>query len=457
MTLGEARELVRTAFLETLPALQVGPRLRQRVRLDGRTLHVAGDRYQLSEGRPVRVISIGKAAVPMAHTLAEILAGIRLRGVVAAPELPPSPLEGFEYFAAGHPYPNKQSWKAAEAALALLQRKNVDAHGDAELDATLDEQDLVLFLISGGGSALFELPLASSLTFEGRTFSVDEMRRFNEVLVTCGGTIEEINVIRKHFSAVKGGRLALAASPARQITLYVSDVPESMPSMVASGPTMPDESTIGDCRQLLTRYGILNKLPEIFSELSLCLPETPKPGDPCFANSRYYPLLSNADAVSAFAQHLRSHGVLVDVENICDGWEYRRAADHMLAQLAHLHSGDPGRPAAVVSGGEVSCAVPGDGIGGRNQAFALYCATKIAGKRIVALSAGTDGIDGNSPAAGALADGTSTGRAAALKLSPEAFLDRSDSYSFFHQLGDALRTGPTGTNVRDLRVALAYG
>ena len=461
MTLGEARELARTSFLETLPALAVAPRLRETVRLDGRTLHVAGNRYSIQKDRTVRVVSIGKAAVPMAHTLSEILSDVRLRGVVAAPELPSPPVEGFEYFVGGHPVPNEQSWHAAESALALLGLQN--AHPD----------DLVLFLISGGGSAMLDKPLHPSL-------SLDALRQFHQVLVACGAPIQEMNALRKHLSAVKGGRLAERAAPAAQVTLYVSDVPEHLPSAVASGPSMPDETTVEDCLRIVKQYALLEKLPgpsSVSSPSSTSSPtsnvrsllesgtlaETPKPGNACFARSRYHCLLSSSTAVETFAQLLRSHGVRVEIENGCDGWEYRRAADYLLNQLGRLHRENPSRPSAIVSGGELICPVTGPsssmgtGIGGRNQAFALYCASKIAGKLIVVLSAGTDGVDGNSPAAGALADGSTTGRAAAQKLDPGDFLHRSDSHSFFAKLGDAIHTGPTGTNVRDLRVVLACG
>jgi len=448
MTLGEARELVRSSFLETLPALDVAPRLRETVRLDSRALHIAGDRYPIPEGRTVRVISIGKAAVPMAHTLSEILAAVRLRGVVAAPEPPPTPLEAFEYFAGGHPVPNQQSWQAAESALALLGLQSAQP------------DDLVLFLISGGGSALLDKPLPPSV-------SLDDLRQFHQVLVASGAPIEDINALRKHLSAVKGGRLAERAAPAAQVTLYVSDVPEHLPSAVASGPSMPDETTVEDCLRIAKQYSLLEKLQgpgsrasDIRSLLeSGALAETPKPGNICFARSRYHCLLSNSAAVETFAQLLRSQGVRVEIENGCDGWEYRRAADYLLNQLGRLRREDPSRPSAIVSGGELSCPVADDsaGVGGRNQAFALYCATKIAGKRIAVLSAGTDGVDGNSPAAGALADGSTTGRAAARKLHPEHFLHRFDSHSFFATLTDAIQTGPTHTNVRDLRVVLAYG
>jgi hydroxypyruvate reductase len=449
MTAQEARKLTRKLFLDTLPHLQVGPRMRQRVRLREGALRVDGDRFALHEGRVVRVVAIGKPANEMAATFAEIMtgirAGVRLRGVVAAPAIPAARLAGFDYFAGGHPYPNEQSWRAAEAALALLDQRNVTP------------DDLVVFLLSGGGSALVEMPLEPSVT-------LDDLQQFHRVLVTCGASISEMNTVRKHFSAVKGGRLAQAAWPARQITLYVSDVPEHLPSMVASGPTMPDESTLEQCGDVLKRYALLERFPAIYG-LSWesgdgyrrhDFPGTLKPGEACFAQSRYYCLLSNWDAVEKLTQLAEASGVVAKRDLRCDDWDLRDAVDYLLERLEELREESPGEPVALVSGGELRCPVIGDGVGGRNQEFALDCVYKIAGRRVVALSGGTDGVDGNSPACGAIADGESLTRARALGLEPEDYRLRSDSYHFLEKLGDTLITGPTGTNVRDLRILLAY-
>ena len=441
MPLGEARELCRSLFLETLPSLQVGPRVWKAISLRGDTLQVRGDVYpipgRIPRSRAIRVVSVGKAAIEMADAAAEQLAGTRFEGVVVAPSLPAQRRPEYEYFRGGHPYPDPASRLAAEVVLQLLKN-------------SLPE-DLVLFLISGGGSALLDKPLHPAV-------SLEDLRLFHQVLVTCGAAIEEINALRKHVSAIKGGRLAKQAAPATQITLYVSDVPQHLPSAVASGPTMPDETTVEDCSRITSRYALLEKFPASIRALieSDALAETPKPGDPCFAKSRYYCLLSNADAVEKLTQLARSNGLCAEADTSCDGWEFRRAADSLLGHLEALRRDRPGRPVALVSGGELSCPVTGDGVGGRNQAFVLHCAPKIAGKPIVVLSGGTDGIDGNSPAAGAIADGSSAGRAAALGLEAEDFLHRADSYHFFQALHDTLVTGPTGTNVRDLRILLAY-
>ena len=465
----EARELCLRLFLQTLDSLRVAPRLRSRMSVRDGVLRIGAQSFPLSRIQTIRMVAFGKAAAEMAETVAEILAGAgtNLRGVVVGPSpalgqpLPAGPRHApsrragtgaggmfhrgsdftngeFQYFRAGHPYPDEQSFQAADAVLELL--KNCTA------------RDLILFLISGGGSALLEKPFDSSI-------SLDDMRRLHQVLVTCGAGIQEINTLRKHFSAVKGGRLAQRASPAAQVTLYVSDVPDHLPSAVASGPTMPDESTVEDCRRIAAQYGLLEKLPgSIRARLeSGQLPETPKPGDACFAQSRYDCLLSNRDGIEKLLELARARGIRAEADTRCDDWQFERAANYLLRRVETLRQQSPGKPVLLVSGGELSSPVaPGaKGLGGRNQAFVLYCVPKIAGQPMIMFSAGTDGIDGNSPAAGAIADGQSAERAAAIDMIPEEFLSRNDSYSFFERLNDAIMTGPTGTNVRDLRLLLA--
>jgi hydroxypyruvate reductase len=451
----DAKALVRELFLKTLPHLAVGPRMKKMVHLRDGVLEIAGDRIALHEGRPVRVVALGKAAIEMAHTLAEIMQGVRLRGVVAAPSLPKAPLPGFEYFAGGHPYPNEQSWEAAEVALTLLTQKKITS------------EDLIIFLVSGGGSSLMELPIGGGTGFHP---TLEDVQALYEVLVRCGAKIEEMNAIRKLYSAVKGGRLAQAACGYEgaanpeltrfpmQVTMYVSDVPENSPFMIASGPSMPDETTRDDCYAVFTRYHLLPRLPKTYSNLwfSERISGMPKPYNLCFSRSRYYCVLSNWDAVEKLEELLDRRGVVVEIDNRCDEWKVGDAADYLLARLGQLRDENPGKAVAIVSGGELRCPVTGDGIGGRNQAFVLDCVPKIADQPIVVLSGGTDGIDGNSPATGAVADGDSLSRAQALEFDPERHQRRSDSYTFFNKLGDTIVTGPTGTNVRDLRLLLAY-
>ena len=429
-------------FLQSLNSLKPALKLRESLFCEDDLLKIGEDAFRVSELEQVIVVSFGKAAAPMAATTSEILHGIPLRGVVAAPGPAVRALPGLQHFQAGHPYPNEASEHAAEAVLQLLAGRS--------------ERDLVLFLISGGGSALLEKALNGSAS---APVSLSDMRRFHEVLVRCGATIQEINILRKHVSAVKGGRLAEHASPASQVTLFVSDVPDDLPSLVASGPTMPDESSAADCRSIIERYGLMEQFPAAIRGLFAALfagkiPETPKPGLPCFSKSRYHCLLSNRDAVEFLLERLRRRGIVAEFEGVPDEWNLDRAADHLLAKLSGLRQSHRGRPVAVVTGGELTSPVTASGVGGRNQAFVLNCVPKVAGRSIVVLSAGTDGIDGNSPAAGAIADGDSAQRAARRGIDPDRFVREADSYNFFASLGDAIVTGPTETNVRDLRILL---
>jgi hydroxypyruvate reductase len=257
-------------------------------------------------------------------------------------------------------------------------------------------------------------------------------------------------------SAVKGGRLALAASGAQQVSILISDVPDGATDSLASGPTMPDSTTVDDCYAIAREYGITPLLPASIKTLfeRRLLEETPKADDPAFAHSRWWTVLSNASAVTAAVTFAASHGFAVEIDNSCDDWDYRKAADYLLDKLRNLRKGVS--RACLISGGEVTVQVKDGGRGGRNQQFALHCAAQIAGEDITVLSAGTDGIDGSSDAAGAVADGSTVERAQAAGFDPQRALARFDSFPLFAAIGDTIMTGPTGTNVRDLRILMAY-
>jgi hydroxypyruvate reductase len=341
---------------------------------------------------------------------------------------------------AGHPEPDAGSFLAARAILDLLKE--------------CDARTLVIFLLSGGGSPLVELPLDPAIT-------LGEMQELHRLLVRCGAPIDEINTVRKHLSAVKGGRLAAAASAAMKLTLGVTDVPAGRESALGSGPTIPDPTTVLDACRTIERYALLPKLPSAirakFDDPEK-IPETPKAGEPAFARSRFLLLLGMNDLFHHAHRAAEAQGFKTVCDNSTDDWPLGPSADYLLAELARLAAANPGRRVAVIADGEVSSPVIGDGIGGRNSAFVLECAGKIAGiarKKIAILSAGTDGKDGSSPAAGAVADTETFARARALGLDPAEFARRSDSYNFFRALGDAVETGPTGNNLRDLRVLLA--
>jgi hydroxypyruvate reductase len=316
----------------------------------------------------------------------------------------------------------------------------------------LDAQNaasLVIFLLSGGGSAIVEKPIDDEV-------SLADLIATYRVLVHSGAPIAEMNAVRKHLSAVKGGRMAQAAYPARQVSILISDVPDATPDALASGPTMADSTTVEDCHRIAAKHGMVPQFPACVRELfeRHALEETPKLGDPVFQHSRWWTVLSNATLLEAARAEAERQGFVVEIDNSCDDWDYARAADYLLGRLRDLRK--LASRVCLISGGEVTVKVTNGGAGGRNQHFALYCAEKIAGENCTVLSAGTDGIDGNSIAAGAVVDGTTMERAKLRGLDARRALESFDSYPFFERIGDAVVTGPTGNNLRDLRVLLGY-
>ena len=260
------------------------------------------------------------------------------------------------------------------------------------------------------------------------------------------------------MSAVKGGRLAQAAYPAQQVSIFVSDVPDNSPDALASGPTMPDSTSIHDCDQIAEKYHLVSQFPESVAGLfrQHALEETPKSDDPAFVRARWWTVLSNQVAIDEAAAAATRTGFAVEVDISCDDWPYDKAAGHLLNRLRELRR--TVSRVCLISGGEVTVTVRDGGVGGRNQQFALACAEQIAGEDITVLSAGTDGIDGNSPAAGAVVDGSTLGRAARCgeAKSVRNALATFNAYPLFDALGDAIITGPTGNNLRDLRILLAH-
>ncbi len=431
---GQMRSLARRLFQHSLGQASIGRAFEQHVSCEGGVLRICEDLYDLNSYSRVFVVSIGKAAQPMLGALIA-QAGERFEGIVAGSAEPASQIRGFRYFCGGHPLPNADSVRAAEAMLKSLN--------------ALDESSLAIFLLSGGGSAMAEKPLDQEI-------SLDDLIATYRALVLCGAPIGEINAIRKHISAIKGGRLARAAWPAQQVSLLVSDVPDNTPDALASGPTMPDSTTTEACYAVAEKYRLVEQFPGSVGELlrHRALEETPKSDDEAFHRSRWWTLLSNRSAVEAAAAEAGRAGFSVTVDNSCDDWDYIRAADYLLSRIEELHQ--TGKKVCLISGGEVTVKVKDGGIGGRNQQFALACAQPIAGKNITVLSAGTDGIDGNSPATGAIVDGSTVRRARERGLDLESHLSGFNAYPLFDSLGDSIVTGPTGNNLRDLRILLAY-
>lgn len=381
---------------------------------------------ELSSG-PIYSIAIGKAARAMALGLEDSLGDKLSAGVIVSTSLHQSPR--WQSFVGGHPLPNEDSLAAARAAFALLDRAN-------------DEQATVVFLISGGGSAMIEWPAADDITLA-------DLCAANQDLVSCGARIAEVNSVRRAFSALKGGGLARRAPRAQMFTLIVSDTNPGDEASVASGPTLAAPADAPKAIQVVEHYHLETVLPESIMRA------VRGPQDSSSAvNGSHVVLLDNRVAIDAASQKARELGFMcARLDDICEQ-PIIEGCELLIASVI----GRRDRFCAI-SGGEFSCPVRGDGRGGRNLETALRCAISLndqntTGSHLVVLSAGTDGIDGNSPAAGAIADDTTLQRALRQNLDAEQYLARSDSYSFFEQLNDLIVTGPTGTNVRDLRIVL---
>ena len=428
------RQNARDIFLHALAEASIAKGFARHVHCERGILRVREDLYDLHSYSRVLVVSLGKAG----HTMVEALSvqvGASLEGIIASSVEPTSQLHGFRYFRGGHPTPNAESIQAASAMLRMLEAQPATA--------------LIIFLLSGGGSSIVEKPIDDEI-------SLEDLIATYRALVHSGAPIAEINAVRKHLSAVKGGRLAQAAYPAHQLSLLVSDVPDSTPDALASGPTMPDSTTVEECYRIAEKYDLLKQFPHSTRELfeRHALDETPKSDDPAFVRARWWPVLSNQAAIEEAGVAAERAGFIVHVDNSCDDWDYARAADYLLQRVRELRM--QFSPVCLISGGEVTVKVTNGGVGGRNQQFALACAEQIAGENITVLSAGTDGVDGNSSAAGAVVDGTTVERARTRGLDPQAALASFDAYPLFTALGDAIEIGPTGNNLRDLRILLAY-
>jgi len=428
------RDAARSIFLEALSQASIAKGFDRHVQCERGILRVREDLYDLNSYSQVLVISLGKAG----HTMVEALAaqvGSLAQGIVATPVLPHSQVPGFRYFQGGHPTPNAESIQAAGAILRTVEPQPASA--------------LVIFMLSGGGSSIVEQSIDNEI-------SLDDLVATYRALVHSGAPIAEINAVRKHLSAVKGGRLAQAAFPAQQVSLLVSDVPDNTPDALASGPTMPDSTSVEDCYHIAEKYELLKQFPVSTRELfeRHALDETPKSDDPIFHTSRWWTILSNQSAIEAATVAAERAGFIVRVDNSCDDWDYAKAADFLLNRVREFRK--QFLPVCLISGGEVTVKVTNGGVGGRNLQFALACAEKIVGENITVLSAGSDGVDGNSLAAGAIVDGTTVERARKTGFDPATALEKFDAYPLLSALGDAIETGPTGNNLRDLRILLTY-
>jgi hydroxypyruvate reductase len=390
----------------------------------------------LSGALPVSVLAVGKAASPMARAcLTETRDRVR-GGLAIVPGTTHGPA-ALRWMEGSHPVPDAKSVEAGRAALALA--------------ASMGEHDTLLVLLSGGASALMALPA------EG--LSLDAKQAATRRLLAANATIHEINCVRKHLSALKGGRLA-ATARGPVVTLALSDVVGDDPSVIGSGPTVPDPSTFAQAIAIVDRCGGPAAFPdEVVSRLRRgaagALAETPKPGDTAFARTCYEVIGSGAGAARGAAAAAEAAGYRTVVVDEPVVGEARVAASGWLAHLVRLAAAHDG-PLCVVSRGETTVDVRGRGRGGRNQEFALAIVHALAGvgRPVVVASVGTDGVDGPTDAAGAVVDSATAARAAQLGLDSMRYLEANDAWSFFDAMGDLVRTGPTGTNVGDVQVAV---
>lgn len=440
MQVNELRTAARGIFAAAVRAVDPAEAIRRHLVRDRERLMIGKAQVDLAAVREIVVVGLGKAGAPMAAAVEEILGPRIARGVVVTKYGHVQPTRAIRIHEAGHPVPDDAGMAGARAALDHVKG--------------LGPEDLVLVLISGGGSALAPAPV------DGITLA--EKQSLTKALLACGADIREMNTLRKHISRIKGGQLARAAAPARVFTLILSDIVGDPLDAIASGPTVPDPTTYADALGILDKYRIRNEIPaSIRTHLEAGaagrIPETPKPDDPVFGRVKSVMVASNIQALEAAKAEAHRLGFqAIILSSFIEGETREIARMHAALALEVRSSGHPAKPpVCLITGGETTVTLRGKGKGGRNQEFALAAALDIAGLRdAVVLSAGTDGTDGPTDAAGALADGDTVSRALGLGLKPRAALDGNDAYPFFERLGDLVITGPTRTNVMDVRLVL---
>jgi hydroxypyruvate reductase len=432
----QALQIFRAALAAADPAEAVARHLS----VDGDKLVVGDRRYRLGSFENIYVLGAGKASAAMASAVERILSRRVTGGLINVKDGHLARLRRIELNECGHPVPDQRGVDGARRIAAIA--RGATGH------------DLVLCVISGGASALMPAP-APPITLE-------EKQAVTKLLLACGANIHEMNAVRKHISELKGGQLARLAAPATVVSLLLSDVIGDDLDVIGSGPTAPDPSTFAGAREILSRYGVWDPAPKSVRErleggIAGEIAETPKAGASVFKRTQNLVIGSNNLAVTAAADHARSLGLrTVVLSTFVEGETRDVARMHAAIAKEILASGRPVKPpACIISGGETTVRIRGTGLGGRNQEFALAAAIDLAGlDRVVVLSGGTDGTDGPTDAAGAMADGRTIARARRLGLDPARYLDNNDSYRFFDPLDGLLRTGPTNTNVMDVHVVL---
>jgi len=431
-----AEALFRTA----VAAVQPAPLIEKNVHLAGNQLTIAGSDFDLSMVEHIYVVGAGKATAPMAAALENILGEAIADGMIIVKYGHTAPLRRIRTVEAAHPVPDENGLAGTRALVALLEKAG--------------ERDLVICLLSGGGSALLvDAPPRCSLS---------DVQPFFGLLLASGADIAEVNTVRKHLSGVKGGGLARAASPARVVSLILSDVIGDPLDVIASGPTVADPTTFADALRVVEKYGLAEKAPAALLErlqkgLRGEVPETPKASDAAFARTVNFLIGSNRVALEAALAEARRLGFHARIVTDRIAGEARGIAGEVVREAKRV-AGDTTipKPACLLWGGETTVTLGGaGGLGGRNQELALAAALLLENEPgITVLSGGTDGTDGPTDAAGAVADGATAARARTQGIAPEDYLAAHDSYHFFRQAGGHLVTGPTLTNVMDIIVAL---
>jgi len=412
-----------------------------RVRRHGSQLEVDDRRYDLRRFRHVHVIGAGKGAAPMAQAMESILGDHLTSGIISVKYGYTAPTDRIAVVQAGHPIPDEHSVRVTEKIVDLLRQADAD--------------DLIICLLSGGGSALLVAPAPG--------VSLADKRKLTSAMLRSGASINEINTIRKHLSQIKGGGMVRLATPATIVSLVLSDVLGDPLDVIASGPTVPDPTTFADAWEILGRYDLIDDLPASIATLMAeglagRAPETPKPGDQIFERTQNAVVASNGTAVTAAFDQARRDGLNGLILSTLVEGEAREVARVFTAigcELVRYDRPIP-RPATLIAGGETTVTVKGRGRGGRNQEFALSAAIHLDGEEgVTVMAVATDGTDGPTDAAGVIVDGTTIRRAQAIGLNPRQALMDNDSYTFFQRLGDLIVTGPTNTNVGDLYVIIA--
>lgn len=438
---GQLRADARSIFEAGLRAADAESAVSRHLRLEGDNLMVGGRPWPLEDpARRVRVVGMGKASAAMALSVEKLLGPRIDSGLVVVKDGHGRPLEKIRVLEAGHPIPDHRGLRGADTLLGELE--------------DLEEGDLAICLVSGGGSALTPAPVAGT-TLGGK-------QEVTRLLLASGATIHQINTLRKHLSRIKGGQLARHAFPGSVVTLALSDVVGDDLDTIASGPTVPDRSTFADCIDILESRGLSHLVPSpILSHLQAGArggrTETPKGDHPAFARGQNLIVGNNQMALEAAGEMAKALGYQVAFPDSLEEGEARDLASSHLAVARSFRReesvGSP--PLCILTGGEATVTIRGTGKGGRNQEFVLAAALALEGTEgVVVLSAGTDGTDGPTDAAGAICDGATSQRGRALGLDPELHLTANDSYNFFQPLGDLVKTGPTFTNVLDLRIVL---